>query len=528
MLVLTHIPFAMINNIGFTAILFLVYQLLKTLQEKELLPIKATQLFSMASIFLCLGLVHFIVLLIYPKLGSDIVNTILNFLNTGKSSSIIQAPQALIGWLSIIGFVYCVVLGVLIIKTAIQFYQLNVLLKTSNFSESSKYTSFIYSLPNTIKGKKVKIGISSTINSPISFGWIEPTILLPIALVNQLSVKEIEAIILHEWAHILRNDFIINIITSLVQVILFFNPFSYLLNKEISLQREIACDNYVMNACVEKVDYLNAIYKIATGITNNKPSIQNRWTMGILNIPNELLYRVKTLTRTKRFNFIQSSQLILASFIACLLFFIPFNNTQTISEAKLQPMAKLVSINASSSDELLRNNDMINSSIRIKKPRLAYISKHKHNRLFEKNVEEIAEANNVSVHWNEVGRPSILITSSYDEMVEKTLQWIKSRAVENQFVSYDENRDEVEFEVAEKLLMRAIFTNYQLKRELLNDRLVKATNEKEAMDYVMNSKEWEQMQQFEKWTAEFLKKHPQPVDTTTTSISSLSSRLIVY
>jgi hypothetical protein len=82
--------------------------------------------------------------------------------------------------------------------------------------------------------------------------------------------------------------------------------------------------------------------------------------------------------------------------------------------------------------------------------------------------------------------------------------------------------------VAEKLLMRAIFTNYQLKKELLNDRLTKATNEKEAMDYVINSKEWEQMQQFEKWTAEFLKKHPLPVDTTTTTISNLSSRLIVY
>ena len=75
--------------------------------------------------------------------------------------------------------------------------------------------------------------------------------------------------------------------------------------------------------------------------------------------------------------------------------------------------------------------------------------------------------------------------------------------------------------------MRAIFTNYQLKTELLNDRLSKATNEKEAMDYVVNSKEWEQMQQYEKWTAEFLQKHTQPEDTTT-SFSTLKARLIVY
>lgn len=136
MSVLTNIPFAIINNIGFTAILFLVYQVLKIVQEKELLPIKAAHLFSMASIFQCLGLVQFIALLFYPKLGSEILNTSLNFVNTGISSLLMQAPQAPIGWLSFIGFVYCIVLGGLIIKTAIQFYQLTALIKTSNFSDS--------------------------------------------------------------------------------------------------------------------------------------------------------------------------------------------------------------------------------------------------------------------------------------------------------------------------------------------------------------------------------------------------------
>ena len=107
-----------------------------------------------------------------------------------------------------------------------------------------------------------------------------------------------------------------------------------------------------MNANVEKLDYLNAIYKIATSISIKKAPIQNKWTMGILNIPNELLYRVKTLTKTKRFNFIHSTQLILATFIACLLFFIPFNNTQTKLEKKVQPKVSFVYIKVPSSIEL--------------------------------------------------------------------------------------------------------------------------------------------------------------------------------
>lgn len=499
---LTNIPLAIINNIGFLAILFLVYQVLKSLQEKEILPIKAAHLFSMASIFQGLGLVQFIALLFYPKLGSAIITTGLDFVTAGINSLFMQAP---IGWLSFIGFVYCLVLVGLIIKTGFQFYQLTALVRTSNFSESDKYTSFINNLPNYSSGRKVKLGISTSIETPISLGWIEPIILLPIALVNQLSIKEIESIILHEWAHILRNDYFFNLMTSFVQMVLFFNPFAYLFNKEISLQREIACDSFVLTTSVEKLDYLNTLFKMATGIRAKDAAIQNtsKWTMGFLNIPNELLYRVKFLTNTKRFNFIQSTKIMLTALLASLLFFIPLDKNQNKFVAKVQPRVLLASTLVSSKKEIEKKIPLKSTD--------SYTSIRKHSRLLPKQSDE-----NTAV-----------VNTSYDEMVQKTISWIKTREVENQFANYQENTEAVEFEVAEKLLMRAIFTNYQLKRELLNDRLNKATNEKEAMDYVVNSKEWEQMQQYEKWTAEFLKKHPLPVDTTT-SFSTLKTRLIVY
>ena len=501
MSVLNNIPIAIINNIGFTAILFLVYQVAKSLQEKEILTQQAAHLFNMASFFQGLGLVQFILLLFYPQLSFELVSQNLNLVNTSIANLFIQAP---IHWLSLLGFVYCIVLVGLIIKTGFQFYQLTALIKTANFSESNKYTSFIKSLPHYTSNRKVKLGISSTIETPISFGWIEPIILLPIALVNQLSIKEIESIILHEWAHILRNDYLLNLMTSFVQVVLFFNPFVYLFNKEISLQREIACDSFVLTASVKKLDYLNTLYKMATGIGAKDAAIQktSRLTMGFVNMPNELLYRVKFLTKTKRFNFIQSTKIMLTTILASLLFFIPFDKKQNKLVAKVQPKVLLASIIVPSKET--------NKPTTIKS-KDSYSTIPKQSRLHQKQSDE-----NTAV-----------VNTSYDEMVQKTISWIKTREVENQFASYQENTEAVEFEVAEKLLMRAIFTNYQLKRELLNDRLNKATNEKEAMDYVVNSKEWEQMQQYEKWTAEFLQKHPLPVDTTT-SFSTLKARLIVY
>jgi beta-lactamase regulating signal transducer with metallopeptidase domain len=430
------------------------------------------------------------------------MNTGLDFVTAGISSLFMQAP---IEWLSFVGFVYCIVLVGLIVKTGFQFYQLSALIKTANFSESNKYTSFINNLPNYTSGRKVKLGISSSIETPISLGWIEPIILLPIAIVNQLSVKEIESIILHEWAHILRNDYLFNLMTSFVQVVLFFNPFVYLFNKEISLQREIACDSFVLNTSVEKLDYLNTLFKMATAIRAKDAAIQNtsKWTMGFLNMPNELLYRVKFLTKTKRFNLIQSTKVMLTAILASFLFFIPFDKKQNKLVTKVQPRVLFASTLVSSNKEIKKTIPLKSTD--------SYSSIRKKSSLLPKQTDE----------------NTALVNTSYDEMVQKTISWIKTREVENQFASYQENTEAVEFEVAEKLLMRAIFTNYQLKRELLNDRLNKATNEKEAMDYVVNSKEWEQMQQYEKWTTEFLKKHPLPEDTTT-SFSTLKARLIVY
>ncbi|NCA31035.1 MAG: M56 family metallopeptidase [Chitinophagia bacterium] len=363
----------------------------------------------------------------------------------------------------------------------------------------------------------VKLGFSSTIESPISFGWIEPIILLPIAIVNQLSVKEIQSIIIHEWAHILRNDYLVNLLTSFVQLVLFFNPFTYLFNKEISLQREIACDSFVINASVGKLDYLNTLYKMATGLREKEIAILNtsKWTMGILNMPNELLYRVKFLTKTKRFNFIHSTRVILTSLLVSLLFLFPFDQNQNKQILKNQPKVLFTS-------KLLISGGVIKKTTPFKSTHL-YTSIHKHSHLLQKRNHE----NTAMLNLNDESRSNELINKSYNEMVEKTMKWIKTREVMNQFANYEESLEDIEFEVAERLLMRAIFTNYQLKRELLNERLTKATYEKEAMDYLVNSKEWEQMQQFEKWTAEFLKKHPQNIDTTT-NFSTLKDRLIVY
>ena len=504
----SSIPFALVNNIGFAAILFLVYQFLKILQEKEIIRIEASHLYNLAIFFQGFSLLQFIMLLFYPQWGASEVIESFIFLNT-RINFLFQLAS--IEWFSIIGTLYLVVLFFLLFKVLFQFYHLSSLVRTSNFAESDSYTSFLNKLPHSSGNRKIKLGTSAAITSPISFGWVEPIILLPIALVNQLTVKELESIILHEWAHILRNDYVLNIFTTLIQVVLFFNPFSYLLNKEISLQREIACDNFVINTSGNSNTYLNAIYKIATISVKPTPVFKSLpWALGILNLPNELLYRVKSMTNTKRFNSLNATKMMLVTLMACVMIWLPFKKPTLHNNITLNPKSSSI-VNRESKWVATKPLALPTKTSTI------YTSIHKHKHQLEKHHQSSV----VMLSPNELDRNKNLLNTSYEQMVQKTLGWLQSRVVENQFASFTEKDEEAEMEVAEKILMRAIYTNYQLKREILNDLLAKSQDQKEAMDFILNSKQWEQMQQFEKWTSEFLKKHPTKEDTP-------MDRVIVY
>ncbi|MCJ8210668.1 M48 family metalloprotease [Mucilaginibacter sp. RS28] len=109
--------------------------------------------------------------------------------------------------------------------------------------------------------KLVAISITDKIDVPCIIGYLKPVILIPISLTTYLSVKEVEAILLHELAHVKRNDYLINLLQQVVMVILFFNPFIYLINRLINREREHSCDDMVVNQSAPLI-YAQALLKI--------------------------------------------------------------------------------------------------------------------------------------------------------------------------------------------------------------------------------------------------------------------------
>ncbi|MEO8116569.1 MAG: M56 family metallopeptidase, partial [Bacteroidota bacterium] len=111
--------------------------------------------------------------------------------------------------------------------------------------------------------RKIQLYISKLAKSPMTIGFLKPIILLPIAGINHLTQEQLEAVILHELAHIKRADYLFNILQSFAELILFFNPFAHLLSKNIHLERENSCDDWVMQYQYQPALYANALLKIA-------------------------------------------------------------------------------------------------------------------------------------------------------------------------------------------------------------------------------------------------------------------------
>ena len=76
----------------------------------------------------------------------------------------------------------------------------------------------------------------------LSAGWWRPVVLLPAALLSRMPADLIEALLAHELAHIRRHDYLVNLLQSAVEALLFYHPVMWWLSRQIRIEREQIAD----------------------------------------------------------------------------------------------------------------------------------------------------------------------------------------------------------------------------------------------------------------------------------------------
>ncbi|WP_432712779.1 M56 family metallopeptidase [Pedobacter sp.] len=143
--------------------------------------------------------------------------------------------------------------------------------------------------------KKVGFYLSEHVAVPLVIGFIKPIILFPVAFANQLDLAHVEAILIHELSHIRRNDYLLNIVKTVMETILFFNPFTWLCSNLIAREREHSCDDLVVQHTHTPLTYAHALLQIELLKEKQTPV----FSMAASGNNQHLYQRIKRITNMK-------------------------------------------------------------------------------------------------------------------------------------------------------------------------------------------------------------------------------------
>ena len=110
--------------------------------------------------------------------------------------------------------------------------------------------------------RPVKMLESAIIKTPMVVGHVKPVILLPLGTLTRLPPEELEGILLHELGHILRNDYLVNLLQSFVETLLFYHPAIWWISNRIRAEREHCCDDIAIAASGDPRTFATALYHL--------------------------------------------------------------------------------------------------------------------------------------------------------------------------------------------------------------------------------------------------------------------------
>ncbi len=112
--------------------------------------------------------------------------------------------------------------------------------------------------------RSVRVLESALVKVPVAIGYLKPVILLPAGTFIGLPPQQLEAVLAHEMAHILRNDYWANLLQSLVEILFFYHPALWWMSGLVRREREHCCDDIAVRTCGDSLTFVQALARLET------------------------------------------------------------------------------------------------------------------------------------------------------------------------------------------------------------------------------------------------------------------------
>ena len=176
----------------------------------------------------------------------------------------------------------------------------------------------------------VRVFRSETLPVPVTTGLFHPIIILPDSLLREGDIELLASAIGHEFVHIARKDYLLNLIYELLFVSISFHPVAAFLRRRVRETRELCCDELVAERILNAEVYARSLVKLASPAPPLR-RLSVTTTVGIADADileariMSLLKKPDFHTRGKRLLLIVVSLLLLVPSVAAVAFAMRFD-----------------------------------------------------------------------------------------------------------------------------------------------------------------------------------------------------------
>jgi uncharacterized protein (TIGR03435 family) len=110
--------------------------------------------------------------------------------------------------------------------------------------------------------RAVGLRVSAMVQSPVVIGAWRPLVLVPVGMLAGLPAAQVEALLIHELAHIRRHDYLVNLLQSVTEALLFYHPAVWWVSGHIRIARECCCDDAAVAASGDVLEYVSALAEL--------------------------------------------------------------------------------------------------------------------------------------------------------------------------------------------------------------------------------------------------------------------------
>ncbi|MEX2512509.1 MAG: M56 family metallopeptidase [Cyclobacteriaceae bacterium] len=163
--------------------------------------------------------------------------------------------------------------------------------------------------------KPVSCQFSQDIEVPIAFGHFKPVILIPLSLVLRIDSHYLGAIIAHELAHIKRDDYMVNLFQSVLEILFFYHPAFWWINGQVREAREQAADDLAIAKGTSSEDLAIGLAMVANQSEENGTEL----SMAAHKMYFPTMVRIKRILGHKTLNHTPSPLISKTMIFTCLL-----------------------------------------------------------------------------------------------------------------------------------------------------------------------------------------------------------------